>query len=155
LKIKECRSTEVNALVKEITDYVYDFYNGLPNKALIEGMYCDSYGSIELMMATLKNSFIKQGMGFPIVGAGKFGKKEGRQARLDMMFFLIGGKRLRFLPETSVAIKKLSALTYDKTGLPEDTNQIEMDYYDSICYALVTHIVELTKNGGLNAFRTN
>jgi len=33
----------------------------------------------------------------------------------------------------------------EKDGLPLDENQLEMDYYDSLCYALTPHIRELTR----------
>jgi hypothetical protein len=151
LYVKECVSTEINALVDEITDYVHAFYKDLPNKASVEALYADSYGPIELMTKTLQDRFRLKGMGFPVLGAGKFGKKEGRRARMDMMMFLVGSGRIRFLPSASGVIKKLSRLTYAKDGLPEDENQPEMDYYDSLCYSLVSHIVDLTRNGGLNA----
>ena len=109
----------------------------------------DSYGAIQLMLETLRREITKARM-YSLDGKVqpclKFGDEKGRKARLELLMMLINQRRIHFTNDSKNTLNSLKRLVYDeKDGLPLDENQIEMDYYDSLCYALTPHIRELTR----------
>lgn len=146
LDVKECVSTEVNALVNEITDFIIKFYNSIPNKSLFDGVYVDGYGAIEVIMNTLRQSFRSKGCGISVGLVNKFGQDNGRRNRLDMLLYLISSKRIYFRAKAKRVIVELSKLVYAEDGLPLDTNQLEMDYYDSLMYSASTSMNRIVRN---------
>lgn len=146
IQYKQCESTEVNALINEISEFVYNFYTSIPNKSLIDGIWVDGYGAIELLMLTLRNKVRELGMNIAVDLVDKFGQDKGRKARLDLMLMLIGSHRIKFRSGCRQIIRELSKLVYnEKDGLPLDENQEEMDFYDSLCYSMSTSMLKLIR----------
>lgn len=146
IEYKLCESTEVNALIEEIASFVSAFYDSLSNKSLLDGVWVDGYGAIELMMITLRNKIRELGMNVRVDLVEKFGKDNGRKARLDLMLMLVGSHRIKFRSKTKQLMRELSKLVYnEKDGLPLDDNQQEMDFYDSLCYSLSTSTMKLIR----------
>lgn len=146
IKYKQCESTEVNALINEIVAFVKEFYDSLPNKSLLDGVWVDGYGAIELLMLTLRNKIREEGMNIYVDLVNKFGKDNGRKARLDLMLMLVGSHRIKFRSSCKQIMRELSKLVYnEKDGLPLDENQEEMDFYDSLCYSLSTSMMKLVR----------
>lgn len=145
LDVKECKSTEVNALIEEMADFIMLFYDNLVIKNQLDGVWVDGYGAIEMIMSTLRNKLRSKGYMGICALVNKFGKDNGRKARLDTLMLLIGARRITFRPKAKFVVMQLSKLVYDKDGLPLDENQLEMDYYDSLGYSLSTSMLELNK----------
>lgn len=145
LRVKECKSTEVNSLIDEMADFVMSFYDELTIKTQLDGIWVDGYGAIEMMMATFRNRLRSKGCLAPVGLVNKFGKDNGRRARLDLLMLLVGSHRITFRPSCRIVPIELSKLVYDKDGLPLDENQLEMDYYDSLGYSLSTSMLELNR----------
>ena len=144
----QARSTEVNALVNELVDKIGKWYDTYDNFRF-NGVWMDSYGAIQLMLETLRREITKQRM-YSLDGKVqpclKFGDEKGRKARLELLMMLINQRRIHFTQDSKNTLNSLKRLVYDeKDGLPLDENQIEMDYYDSLCYALTPHIRQLTQ----------
>jgi hypothetical protein len=140
-----CKSTEINALVAEMSSFIALFAESLINKGRLRAIWLDSYGPIQLMLSTLRKSLAEKGVYAPVGEVPKFGKDQGRKARMELLLILIGSKRLTFAPRCIIYIRALAKLTYGKDGLPEDENQPEMDYYDSLCYSLVNNMLRLNR----------
>ena len=141
----EAKSMEVNSLVQELTNKIgewydkYDYYR-------FNGVWIDSYGAIQLMLETLRREVRKQNMNVRVEPCMKFGDEKGRMARLELIMMLINQRRIHFTERSKNTLNSLKKLVYnEKDGLPLDENQLEMDYYDSLCYALTPHIRELTR----------
>ena len=144
----QAKSTEVNALVNELVDKIGKWYDTYDNFRF-NGVWMDSYGAIQLMLETLRREITKQRM-YNLDGKVqpclKFGDEKGRKARLELLMMLINQRRIHFTQDSKNTLNSLKRLVYDeKDGLPLDENQIEMDYYDSLCYALTPHIRQLTQ----------
>lgn len=144
----QAKSTEVNALVEELTNKIalwYDTYD----RFRFNGVWMDSYGAIQLMLETLRKSILNAKMEQlrgKVNECMKFGDEKGRKARLELMMMLINQRRIHFTQASKETLNSLKKLVYnEKDGLPLDENQLEMDYYDSLCYALTPHIRELTR----------
>ena len=109
----------------------------------------DSYGAIQLMLETLRDTIEKANMPYldgKVNECLKFGDERGRKARLELMMMLINQRRIHFTGASKNTLNSLKKLVYnEKDGLPLDENQLEMDYYDSLCYALTPHIRELMR----------
>ena len=109
----------------------------------------DSYGAIQLMLETLRKSILDARMEClrgKVNECMKFGDEKGRKARLELVMMLISQRRIHFTPNSKNTLNSLKKLVYnEKDGLPLDENQLEMDYYDSLCYSLTPHIRELTR----------
>ena len=144
----QAKATEVNALVGELVDKIGEWYDTYDNFRF-NGVWMDSYGAIQLMLETLRREITKARM-YSLDGKVqpclKFGDEKGRKARLELLMMLINQRRIHFTDKSKNTLNSLKKLVYnEKDGLPLDENQIEMDYYDSLCYALTPHIRELTR----------
>lgn len=144
----EAKSMEVNSLVSELTNKIGEWYDKYDNFRF-NGVWMDSYGAIQLMLETLRREITKQRM-YRLDGKVnpclKFGDEKGRKARLELLMMLISQRRIHFNEKSKNTLNSLKKLVYnEKDGLPLDENQLEMDYYDSLCYALTPHIRELTR----------
>lgn len=144
----EAKSMEVNSLVSELTNKIGEWYD-LYDNFRFNGVWMDSYGAIQLMLETLRREITKQRM-YSLDGKVnpclKFGDEKGRKARLELLMMLISQRRIHFNEKSKNTLNSLKKLVYnEKDGLPLDENQLEMDYYDSLCYALTPHIRELTR----------
>ena len=144
----QAKATEVNALVEELTNKIalwYDTYD----RFRFNGVWMDSYGAIQLMLETLRKSILNAKMEQlrgKVNECMKFGDEKGRKARLELMMMLINQRRIHFSQASKETLNSLKKLVYnEKDGLPLDENQLEMDYYDSLCYALTPHIRQLTQ----------
>ena len=144
----EAKSMEVNSLVAELTNKIGEWYDKY-DRFRFNGVWMDSYGAIQLMLETLRREIAKanmhqlQGKVNPCM---KFGDEKGRKARLELLMMLISQRRIHFNDKSKNTLNSLKKLVYnEKDGLPLDENQLEMDYYDSLCYALTPHIRELTR----------
>lgn len=148
LECYEAKSTEVNALVNELTDKIGEWYDRY-NDFKFNGVWMDSYGAIQLMLETLRDTIEKANMPYldgKVNECLKFGDERGRKARLELMMMLINQRRIHFTGASKNTLNSLKKLVYnEKDGLPLDENQLEMDYYDSLCYALTPHIRELMR----------
>lgn len=141
------KSTEVNDLVDELTNKVCEWYDTYYFK---RGMYgttwIDSYGAIQLMMETLRKAFINARIAMKVEPCLKFGEEQGRRASLETIMMLIHQRRIHFTSKARETLNSLKRLVYnEKDGLPLDTNQSEMDFYDSLRYAIAPRIRELTR----------
>ena len=144
----QARATEVNDLVNELTNKIGEWYDAYDNFRF-NGVWMDSYGAIQLMLETLRREINKANM-FQLDGkvqeCMKFGDEKGRKARLELVMMLISQRRIHFTQSSKNTLNSLKKLVYnEKDGLPLDENQLEMDYYDSLCYSLTPHIRELTR----------
>ena len=144
----EAKAMEVNSLVSELTNKIGEWYDKYDNFRF-NGVWMDSYGAIQLMLETLRREITKQRM-YSLDGKVnpclKFGDEKGRKARLELLMMLISQRRIHFNDKSRNTLNSLKKLVYnEKDGLPLDENQLEMDYYDSLCYALTPHIRELTR----------
>ena len=141
----EAKSMEVNALVQELTNKIVEWYDTY-DSFKFNGVWIDSYGAIQLMLETLRREVRKQNMNLQVNPCMKFGDEKGRMARLELVMMLINQRRIHFTDRSRNTLNSLKKLVYnEKDGLPLDENQLEMDYYDSLCYALTPHIRELTR----------
>ena len=141
----EAKSMEVNALVQELTHVIGEWYDKY-DRFKFNGVWMDSYGAIQLMLETLRREVRKQNMNLQVNPCMKFGDEKGRMARLELIMMLINQRRIHFTDKSRNTLNSLKKLVYnEKDGLPLDENQLEMDYYDSLCYALTPHIRELTR----------
>ena len=141
----EAKSMEVNALVQELTNKMGEWYDTY-DSFKFNGVWIDSYGAIQLMLETLRREVRKQNMNLQVNPCMKFGDEKGRMARLELVMMLINQRRIHFTERSRNTLNSLKKLVYnEKDGLPLDENQLEMDYYDSLCYALTPHIRELTR----------
>lgn len=141
----EAKSMEVNALVQELTHVIGEWYDKY-DRFKFNGVWIDSYGAIQLMLETLRREVRKQNMNLQVNPCMKFGDEKGRMARLELIMMLINQRRIHFTDKSRNTLNSLKKLVYnEKDGLPLDENQLEMDYYDSLCYALTPHIRELTR----------
>ena len=141
----EAKSMEVNALVQELTNKIGEWYDTY-DSFKFNGVWIDSYGAIQLMLETLRREVRKQNMNLQVNPCMKFGDEKGRMARLELVMMLINQRRIHFTDRSKNTLNSLKKLVYnEKDGLPLDENQLEMDYYDSLCYALTPHIRELTR----------
>lgn len=144
----EAKSMEVNSLVAELTNKIGEWYDKY-DKFRFNGVWMDSYGAIQLMLETLRRELLKANM-YQLQGKVqpclKFGDEKGRKARLELIMILINQRRIHFTQDSKNTLNSLKKLVYnEKDGLPLDENQLEMDYYDSLCYSLTPHIRELTR----------
>ena len=148
LECYEAKSTEVNALVNELTNKIGEWYDRY-SAFKFNGVWMDSYGAIQLMLETLRDTIEKANMPYldgKVNECLKFGDERGRKARLELMMMLINQRRIHFTGASKNTLNSLKKLVYnEKDGLPLDENQLEMDYYDSLCYALTPHIRELMR----------
>jgi len=144
----QARATEVNDLVNELTNKIGQWYDAY-DKFRFNGVWMDSYGAIQLMLETLRREIINARMEClrgKVNECMKFGDEKGRKARLELVMMLISQRRIHFTPNSKNTLNSLKKLVYnEKDGLPLDENQLEMDYYDSLCYSLTPHIRELTR----------
>ena len=141
----EAKSMEVNSLVQEITHKLGEWYDKY-DSFKFNGVWIDSYGAIQLMLETLRREVVKARINMQVNPCMKFGDEKGRTARLELIMMLINQRRIHFTDKSKNTLNSLKKLVYnEKDGLPLDENQIEMDYYDSLCYALTPHIRELTR----------
>ena len=144
----EARATEVNALVQELTNKIGEWYDTY-DRFKFNGVWMDSYGAIQLMLETLRKRIIDARMEQlrgKVNECMKFGDEKGRMARLELVMMLINQRRIHFTERSKNTLNSLKKLVYnEKDGLPLDENQLEMDYYDSLCYSLTPHIRELTR----------
>ena len=144
----EAKSMEVNALVDELTNKIGEWYDTY-DKFRFNGVWMDSYGAIQLMLETLRRKILEARMEClrgKVQPCMKFGDEKGRMARLELVMMLINQRRIHFTDKSRNTLNSLKKLVYnEKDGLPLDENQLEMDYYDSLCYSLTPHIRELTR----------
>ena len=141
----EAKSMEVNNLVAELTNKIGEWYDKY-DYFRFNGIWMDSYGAIQLILETLRREIKKQNINTRVEPCLKFGDEKGRKARLELLMMLISQRRIHFNEKSKNTLNSLKKLVYnEKDGLPLDENQLEMDYYDSLCYALTPHIRELTR----------
>ena len=144
----QARATEVNDLVNELTNKIGEWYDTY-DRFRFNGVWMDSYGAIQLMLETLRREIINAKMEQlrgKVNECMKFGDEKGRKARLELVMMLISQRRIHFTDKSKNTLNSLKKLVYnEKDGLPLDENQLEMDYYDSLCYSLTPHIRELTR----------
>ena len=142
----QAKSTEVNSLVDELVIKLNEWYDDRTKQSKIKGVWMDSYGAIQLMLETLRKGLRKENNPTRVDECLKFGDEEGRKARLELVMMLINQHRIHFYDKSKETLNSLKKLVYnEKDALPLDTNQLEMDYYDSMCYALTPVIRELTR----------
>lgn len=141
----EAKSTETNALVDELANIIGRWYDNY-SRFKIDAVWMDSYGAIQLMLETLRKKLRSEHIDTRVEPCLKFGDEKGRKARLELVMMLINQRRIHFTKESKGTYDSLKKLVYnEKDALPLDENQLEMDYYDSMCYALTPHIRELTR----------
>lgn len=154
----QARATEANALVLEICREIIRMYSMLADRTKFEGVWIDGYGSVHLLIPTIRKQL--NNMGYPQISvdlAIKFGDEGGRNARMMLLLLLITQGKVKF-NNKSVGVrelfKSLKKIVYnEKDGLPLDNNQLEMDYYDSFCYSFTPFTVRLNNEvtqGALN-----
>lgn len=150
----EAKSTEVNSLVDELSTVIIKWTNDIIVEEKTDSVWVDSYGAIQLMEETLRNKLKELKSRVRVQPCLKFGDEKGRKARLELVMMLINQRRIHFNDKSKETLNCLKKLVYnEKDALPLDENQKEMDYYDSMCYALTPHIRELTRlmiQGGNN-----
>ena len=134
-----CEKKETNELVLEMCNKIVEWYKKLVDRGKLEGVYIDGYGSIEVIMPTIRKKLAAMGYGSIRVELSvKFGSDGGRMARMMLMLLLIHQHKITFKDTKSVQklYNNLRKIVYGDDGLPLDNNQEEMDYYDSSCYCI-------------------
>ncbi len=145
LKCIPCTSTEVNALVDEVCVFIEQFYESIINKSKINSVRVDGFGAIQLIMDTLRNRIKYKNI--KISQALKFGDENGRRARLQVLLILIQGGKIKWCSNSKISMDMIKKLVYAKDGLPLDTNQESMDFYDSLGYSITPYIAQINKGG--------
>lgn len=147
LKSYACKATEVNALCDEIIDKIKKWTSYFVlNIRQLQGLWVDSYGAIQLMLETLRKRAEREKLFIKIEPCMKFGDEKGRRGSLEAILMLVAQKRLKFNEESRAVNSSMKKLVYnEKDALPLDENQVEMDYYDSLRYAIAPNIRELTR----------
>lgn len=142
----EARSTEANELCNELINKIFEWIETPQINYKLKNIWMDSYGAIQLVQETLQEKIRENKLNINVQPSLKFGDEKGRKARLELMLMLVNQRRIHFNEKSRQTLNSLKRLVYnEKDGLPLDTNQREMDYYDSVCYSLTPHIRELTR----------
>lgn len=142
----QATSTEANALVIEICRVVIGWYMKIKNPENFDGVWIDGYGSVHLLIPTIRKQLIKMGYGrIKVDLCIKFGDDGGREARMMLLLLLINQKKVKFANNLGgkELLKQLKKIVYAEDGLPLDENKIENDYYDSFCYSFTPYTVKL------------
>lgn len=142
-----CEETGSEELVNEICDAIEKWHKEIPNLARMDSVRIDGFGSVQVLVPTIRKNLIKRNIRTLTDQALKFGEDEGRKARLTMLLILVSRKRLRFSHRKGARdmMVQLRKLVYGEDALPLDINQQEMDYYDSLGYAITPVIRNLTE----------
>lgn len=147
IDVYQAQSTESEALVAEICNVIVNWHSELMDLSKMNSIRIDGFGAVQVLIPTIRKKLISMKCRTLTDLAIKFGEDGGRRARLDLVLLLISQHRLRFnskrkgAKELAISMRKLR---YDKDGLPLDTNQVEMDYYDSFGYTLTPMTHDLT-----------
>ena len=146
IDVYQCKSTESNELVLEICNKIKEWHSKIKDISRFEGVFIDGYGSIQVLIPTIRKKLWSMRLRIKVDLCIKFGTDGGRKARMTLLLLLINQKRLKFNNNKGARelYKNLRKIVYDeKDGLPLDTNQIEMDYYDSFCYSFTPFTTKL------------
>jgi hypothetical protein len=140
INTKKCESTETNAMIKEIVDFIEPLWKQYGY--LIEGVFADDYGIAQVIVNTLRDEMTKRGIYIPTQPAPKF-NDGGRKERKTMMDLLIGQKRLWFMDRESYKQHKQLVYSKKEIGFIKDDNQLENDYYDAGTYSWLYRIDDI------------
>ena len=144
------KSTEANDLVIEICDKIIEWYKHIVDRSRFDGVYIDGYGSIEILIPTIRKRLSVLGYSQIRVDLCiKFGTDGGRKARMMLLLLLINQKKIRFNPTEGCKklYSNLRKIVYnEKDGLPMDENKEENDYYDSACYSITPFTTKLNED---------
>lgn len=150
IDVYEAEAKEANELVIEICDKIIEWYKKIPDPSRFAGVYIDGYGSIQVLIPTIRKRLYSLGYRFLVDLCIKFGDDGGRKARMMLTLLLINQKKIMFNSKSEGSkelFKNLKKIVYDeKDGMPLDTNQIEMDYYDSFCYSITPFTTKLNED---------
>lgn len=148
IDVCEAQSIETNDLVVEICNQIVEWYSMIIDKGRFAGVYIDGYGSVQLLIPTIRKKLIS--MGYSAIASKtdlciKFGEDAGREARMMLLLLLIHQRKIQFNNTLGCKnlFKNLRKIVYDEDGLPLDENKIENDYYDSFCYSLTPFATKL------------
>lgn len=141
----KAEKTEVNELIVEICDKIIKWYLTIQDRSRFDGVYIDGYGSIQVIIPAIRKKLNSMGYNIKTDLCIKFGDDGGRKARMMLLLLLINQHKLRFnnTPGCKELYKSLRKIVYDDDGLPLDTNQPEMDDYDSCCYTITPFTTRL------------
>lgn len=144
----QCESNESQDLVFEICEQMKKWYDEIQNVGVIDSLRIDGFGSIEVLVPTIRKQLRAMGMSYLVDQAIKFGESGGRKARLTLFLQLVSRHTIRFNKSRKGSIecmKQFRKLSYNPDdGLPLDLNQLEMDYYDSAGYSITPFTNKLT-----------
>jgi len=147
IDVYQAKATESNELVIEICNKIIEWYKLILDPNKFEGVFIDGYGSIQVLIPTIRKRLQLLGYRFHVDLCIKFGDDGGRKARMMLLLLLINQKKIQFNSKSDGCkelFKNLKKIVYDeKDGMPLDTNQIEMDYYDSFCYSITPFTTKL------------
>lgn len=149
IDVYQAKSTESNELVIEICNKIAQWYYILPDKSRFDGVYIDGYGSVQVLIPTIRKKLWSLGIKVKVDLCIKFGEDGGREARMMLLLLLINQHKVRFKNDSEGChelYKNLKKIVYDeKDGLPLDENKIENDYYDSFCYSITPFTTKLNE----------
>ena len=137
----QAEKTESNELVIEICNKIVEWYKLLQDRGRFDGVYIDGYGSIQVLIPSIRKKLQNDGYRFLVDLCIKFGDDGGRKARMMLMLLLINQQKLKFNTTNGAKelYKNLRKIVYDEDGMPLDNNEIQIDYYDSCCYTLTPY----------------
>lgn len=142
----QCKATEANALVQEISNKIEEWYYEIQNPTFIDSIRIDGYGSVQVIVPTIRKELQKRRI-FTLCDLALKFNEDGRKARLNLLLLMVGQKRIKFSQREGAkkTFQMLKRLVYDeKDGMPLDENQEEMDFYDSLGYSITPFTTSLT-----------
>lgn len=144
----ESKSTEALDLAVEISDGIINWLDKIQNLGKLDAIWIDGYGAEGVMLGTIRRVLRDRKYGqIEVKKAIKFGKEiADREARMIMQLILYNERRILFANNKGAkrVSENLKKIVYDdKTNLPLDVNQLEMDYYDSFSYTYSPYIAQL------------
>lgn len=146
IDVYEAESSEANALVVEVCDKIISWHKMIRDDMLFDAVYIDGYGAVELLIPTIRKRL--HALGYKHIKvelAIKFGDDGGRKVRMMLLLLLISQGKIKWnnTKGCKKSIEAVKRLVYADDGLPLDENQIEMDYYDSLCYSITPYTTKL------------
>lgn len=141
-----CEKTESQALVDEICDKIREWTDEVVAIGKVLSIRIDGFGAVKVLVPTIRKKLNSMGIFILTDTAIKFGEDGGRMERLSLIMIMVSRRRLRFSNRIGARtmMSMLRKLRYGEDGLPLDTNQEEMDYYDSMGYSITPMMKELT-----------
>lgn len=149
IDVFQAKATEANKLIIEISNKIIEWYKLLADPNKFDGVFIDGYGSIQVLIPSIRKHIHNEGYRkIKVDLCVKFGEDGGRKARMMLLLLLINQQKIMFNSESKGCKelhKNLRKIVYDEDGMPLDTNQIEMDYYDSFCYSVTPYTTKLNE----------